>query len=97
MNNLHELISPEKSAFLVLVASILITIIGAGLGFYAAKTRGLIAGLCGPLVFVLWQVHNALTERFGLDSLPLLVAEIVGFVALGMMLGKVWNRVVAFK
>ena len=87
-----ELISPEQSQMLVLLAAIAITVLGAALGFWFKKAPGLLAGLCGPLVFALWLVHGALVARFGIDSLGLLVGEGIVFIALGAALGVGWSR-----
>jgi hypothetical protein len=103
MTNLQELISPQQSNLIVLLASIGLTLVGAGLGFWAARVRGLIAALCGPLVFVLWQFHTWITRYdpqtgyFGLDKVWVLGLEIVVFVALGVVAGLIWNRVTAPK
>jgi len=88
----RSLISPELSQFLVLAASVLIAILGAGLGFWAKRARGLLAALLGPLVFGLWLLHGALVARFGMDSLGLLAFEGVVFIALGAALGLFWSR-----
>lgn len=88
----RPLISPGFSQLIVLVASILITVVGTVLGFIFKKTRGLLAALCGPLVFGLWLLHGALQARFGMDSLGLLLFEGVVFIALGAVLGLSWNR-----
>ncbi len=87
-----ELISPELSQTLVLLAAIVVSVLGAVLGFYYKKTPGLLAALCGPLVVVLWFLHGALVARFGLDSLGLLLGEGIIFIALGAALGKGWSR-----
>lgn len=103
MSNLQELISPERSHQLVLLASLLLTLGGAGLGYWAARTRGLIAALCGPLVWVMWQFHSWMTRYdpqtgyLGLDKVWVLGVEVVVFIALGVVLGLVWNRVMAPK
>ena len=90
---MRELISPEQSQFVVLIASIALSVLGTAWGFWAKKAPGLIVVLVGPLVFGLWLLHGALTARFGLDSLALLVGEAIVFIALGAILGKVWNRI----
>ncbi|HEX8465556.1 MAG TPA: hypothetical protein VF627_13140 [Abditibacterium sp.] len=103
MSQLQELISPAQSNFLVLIASIALTVFGAGLGFWAARGRGLIAALGGPLVFGLWQFHQWITRYdpnsgyFGLDKVWVLGLEIIVFVALGVVLGFLWNRITAPK
>ncbi|RYX82626.1 hypothetical protein EON83_18830 [bacterium] len=88
----RELITPELSQTLVLLAAIVVSILGAALGFFYKKTRGLIAALCGPLLFALWLLHGALVERFGMDSLGLLLFEGLVFIALGAALGVGWSR-----
>lgn len=103
MQALQELISPAQSNFLVSVASLALSILGAALGFWAARTRGLIAILSGPLVFVLWQGHQWITRYdpqsgyFGLNKVWVLALEIVVFVAIGVLCGWIWNRVITPK
>jgi len=103
MSPLQELISPQQADWLVLLASITLTLVGAGAGFWAARKRGLVAALCGPLVFVLWQGHKWLTrydpqsDYFGLNKVWVLGLEVVIFVALGASLGWAWSRVTAPK
>jgi hypothetical protein len=97
MNEMQELVSPQQSETLVLLASALITVIGAGLGYRELKTRGLLAGLCGPLVWSLWQMHKYVTRYdpqtgyFGLDKVKVLLSEVVLFVVLGAVLGWAWG------
>ena len=97
MSQLQELISPAQAQILVTLAAIALTIIGAIWGFIAARARGLVAALGGPLVFVLWQIHGALTTRFGMDSLGLLLGEAAFVVVAGAALGWAWSRIIAPK
>ncbi len=97
MSQLQELISPAQSQILVMGAAIALTIIGALWGFVAARTRGLVAALGGPLVYVLWLAHGALTARFGMDSLGLLLGEAAFIVVAGAALGLAWSRIVGSK
>ncbi len=96
--NLPELISPERANQLVLLAAIALSILSAGLGFWAAKTRGLIAILSGPLIYLLWQGHQWITRYdpesgyFGLDKVWVLALEAIVFVAIGAAAGWVWKR-----
>lgn len=92
MNQKLELISPELSQTLVLLAAIVVSVLGAALGFWYKKTPGLLVALCGPLVFALWLFHGALVARFGMDSLGLLLFEGIVFIALGAALGVGWSR-----
>ena len=96
-SQLQELISPAQSQILVLGAAIALTLVGAGWGFYAARKRGLLAALGGPLVYVLWLLHGALTARYGLDSLWLLLGEAAFVTVAGAALGLVWSRIIAPK
>ena len=93
-SQLQELISPAQSQILVLGAAILLTIIGAAWGFVAARARGLVAALGGPLVFVLWIIHGALTAKFGMDSLWLLLGEAAFVVVAGAALGLAWSAII---
>lgn len=103
MSNLQELVSPQQSNLIVILASIVLTLVGAGLGFWAARIRGLVAALGGPLVFGMWQFHTWITRYdpqtgyFGLDKVWVLGLEIVVFIALGVVSGLVWSRVIAPK
>lgn len=103
MSQLQELISPAQSQFLVLCAAIALSLLGAGFGFRAARGRGLVLGLGGPLLLGLWQFHSWVTRYdprsgyFGLDKVWVLGLEIGIFVALGAGLGWAWNRVTAPK
>ena len=97
MSPLQELITPAQSQILVLGAAMLLTIIGAAWGFAAARARGLVLALGGPLVFVLWLAHGALTARFGMDSLWLLLGEAAFVIVAGAALGLIWNRIVGSK
>ena len=96
-SQLQELISPAQSQILVMFAAIALTIIGAIWGFVAARARGLVAALGGPLVFVLWQIHGALTAKFGMDSLWLLLGEAAFVVVAGALLGLAWSKIVGTK
>ena len=94
MSQLQELISPAQSQILVLFAAIFLTILGAIWGFIAARARGLVAALGGPLVYILWQVHGALTAKYGMDSLWLLLSEAAFVVVAGALLGLAWGKVI---
>lgn len=96
---MQELISPQQSETLVLLAAFMLALAGALLGFRATGKRGLTAALCGPLVWLLWQAHKYVTRYdpqsgyFGLDKVNVLLGEVVGFVVLGAFLGWAWNRI----
>jgi len=97
MDDMKELISPQQSETLILAFAVLLTLVGAGLGYRELRTKGLLAGLAGPLVFCLWQMHKYVTRYdpqtgyFGLDKVKVLVGEVVLFVVLGALLGWFWS------
>ena len=101
MNEMQELVSPQQSETFVLLAAILIMVVGAGLGYRAIGARGVLAGLCGPLVWGLWQMHKYVTRYdpqtgyFGLDKVKVLLGEVVLFVVLGAALGWAWSTLVS--
>jgi hypothetical protein len=94
---MEELISPAQSEKLVLMSAVAVTLIGAGWGYRVLGARGLMAGLAGPLVFVLWQFHKYITRYdpasgyFGLDKVKILLLEVVLFIAVGVALGWIWD------
>ena len=106
---MQELISPQQSEKFVAIAAVLITLVGAVWGYRAVGARGVLAGLCGPLVYGLWQFHKYITrfdpgfdangkfdpsrEYFGLDKVKVLLFEIVLFIALGAALGWAWGMI----
>ena len=97
MSQLQELISPAQAQILVLGAAILLSIVGAIWGFVAARARGLVAALGGPVVYLLWLAHGALTIRYGMDSLGLLLGEAAFVVVAGAALGLVWSAIIGTK
>jgi hypothetical protein len=95
---MRELVSPAQSEVLVSGVALLLTLIGAIVGWRVAQRRGLVAALIGPLVWVMWQGHkyvtrhDAATGYFGLDKVAVLAIEVVVFMALGLVLSAVWEK-----
>src|SRR5262245_50332952 len=54
--------------------------------------RGLIAGLLGPLVWVLWKIYNAIEDHYGLDSVKALLINLALFILIGLIAGFLWSR-----
>ena len=96
---MQELVTPEQSEQYVLIASVLVTVIAAVWGFRAVGTRGLGAGLAGPLIFALWQFHKYVTRYdpatgyFGLDKVKVLLCELALFIGVGIALGWIWSAI----
>jgi hypothetical protein len=97
---MQELISPEQSDKLVLLAALVLCVVGAGWGYRVLGSRGVVAGIVGPLVFVMWQFHKWITRYdpqsgyFGLDKVWVLLTEVVLFVVIGAILGTAWGKLV---
>lgn len=87
-----ELISPAQAQGLVSVVALGLTGAGALLGIWKRGARGAAWALIGPLFWMLWLAHVAAQERWGNDSLALLIGETATFAALGALLGWVWAR-----
>lgn len=64
--------------------------------------RGVVLGLLGPLVWLLWHGFEWVTrfapgptpeqDYFGLERVDVLLALVVAFAALGVALGVLWRR-----
>jgi hypothetical protein len=97
---MQELISPARAEILALITAFAVLIAASVYGYKTAGRRGLVAGFAGPLVYILWQVHNYVTRYdpksgyFGLQSVAVLLAEVVVFILLGAALGRIWDGVV---
>lgn len=99
---MQELISPSQSEVIVAIGTLAAIVIGAIWGWTQRGARGaVIAGLCGALIEPLWQAHKWLTRYdaqsgyFGLQSVWVLVGEVVLFIVLGVVIGGVWNQFTA--
>jgi len=88
-----ELISPAQANSAVIAISILLIVIGGGIGFARCGARGLIACIPGLLIVPLWQLHlwltryDASSKTLGLTSLKVLLMEFVLFAILGIAVG----------
>lgn len=97
---MKELISPSQSEVIVAIGTLAAIVIGAIWGWKQRGARGaIVAGLCGALIEPLWQGHKWLTRYdaqsgyFGLQSVWVLVGEVVLFVVLGVAIGMMWSKV----
>jgi hypothetical protein len=58
---------------------------------------GLICGLSGPAIWLLWRMYNGIVGVYGLDSVRGLLVNLALFVAIGLVIGigvgLVWRRV----
>ena len=96
---MKELISPSQSEVIVAFGTLAAIVIAAIWGWKQLGARGaVVAGLCAALVEPLWQAHKWLTRYdaqsgyFGLQSVKVLLVEVVAFVAIGIAIGVVWSK-----
>ena len=96
---MRELITPAQSEQLVVIVALATALIGAVWGYRALGRRGVAAGLCGPLIFALWQFHKYVTRYdpatgyLGLNKVKVLLLEVVLFIGIGAALGWVWSEI----
>ena len=50
---------------------------------------GLLAGLLGPLNWLMWRIYNAITDAIGLDTVRNLVVNLILFLVSGAVIGVV--------
>ena len=96
MGELHEIVSVEETGRLFLLLAfglpLLGMLAGVGWGAYHKQTRrygvmGLLAGMIGPLNWVMWNVFNILTNRNGLDTVRNVFVNLAVFVIIGLCIG----------
>jgi drug/metabolite transporter (DMT)-like permease len=102
---MKELVTTEQAARVIVLFAIALPIAGLIIGAVAGAARkrlassallGLICGLVGPVIWVMWQVYNGIMGRYGLDSVKGLLINlglflVVGLAA-GLAVGGVWRR-----
>jgi len=77
--------------FLAVGGPLIGLIIGVILGAHernAARriVQGLLIGIFGTLIYIMWRVYGAITNSLGLDSVANLGLQLLMFVALGVVL-----------
>jgi Na+/proline symporter len=93
---MKELVTTEQAAAVIRVVAVALPPVGVAVGALAGARRrqvrqgllvGLLAGLAGPAVWLLWKVYNAIMGRFGLDSVAGLLINTALFSAVGVAIG----------
>ena len=72
-------------------------IVGAARGSFVRQViAGLLFGLFGPAIWLLWRMYNGIVGAFGLDSVRGLLINLALFVAIGLVTGLaaavLWRR-----
>ncbi len=93
---MQELVTTEQAAGVIRVLAVVLPPVGMAVGAVAGMWRrkvrqglviGLLAGLTGPAIWVLWGMYNAIMGRFGLDSVAGLLINVALFSAIGIAIG----------
>jgi len=105
MNGMQELVTVAQAervlsilAFALPAAGIVLgaAIGGARRSFARGLLLGLLWGLVGPAVWLLWRMYSAIVGAYGLDSVRGLLVNLALFVAIGLVIGLtvgvVWRR-----
>jgi len=105
---MKELITTEQAARAITILALALPIAGLVIGGIAGAVRrrvargaalGLVCGLSGPAIWVMWRVYNGVIGRFGLDSVKGLLIDLALFLAVGLLIGlaagAVWRRMAA--
>jgi hypothetical protein len=100
-----ELVTTEQAERVIAIIAIALPIAGLTLGAIVGAVRrelarnallGLVCGLAGPAIWVMWRICNGIIGRFGLDSVKGLLINLALFVAaglvIGLVVGIVWRR-----
>jgi len=96
MNEIGELVTVEQAEHVVGVAAAALPVAGVAVGALVGALRrrlashaavGLLCGLTGPAVLLLWRVYNAVIGRYGLDSVKALVINLALFAGVGTAAG----------
>jgi lipopolysaccharide export LptBFGC system permease protein LptF len=88
-----ELITLAQADRLLQVAAFVILIAAAAWGASKRNTRqGIVYGLMGPLLYILWKIFNSITDRLGVDSVANLFLQLGLFTALGFVAGILLRR-----
>jgi hypothetical protein len=93
---MKELITTEQAARAIIILALALPIAGLVIGGIAGVVRrrsargaalGLVCGLSGPAIWVMWRVYNGVIGRFGLDSVKGLLVNLALFVVVGLAVG----------
>ena len=101
MGELREIVTVEQMSRLCVVLAIALpllgVIVGAMSGGRSGNVRrgaltGLAVGLLGPLIWLMWQIFNAITDRNGLDTVQNVFVNLAVFVVGGVVIGVIVER-----
>lgn len=96
MEEMRELVTVEQAERAIVIIAVAAPIVGLVLGGVVGAIRrrlgaglliGLLCGAAGPAALAMWRVYNAITGRYGLDSVRGLLINLALFAAVGLAVG----------
>ena len=96
MNDMQELVTVEQAVRVIRVAAVGLPLAGLAIGALVGALHrrvarglggGLLCGLVGPAVWVLWLAHSVIVSHYGLDSVKGLVVALALFAVVGVVVG----------
>ncbi|HUU54660.1 MAG TPA: hypothetical protein VMY87_07055 [Armatimonadota bacterium] len=93
---MQELVTVEQAERAIAILTIALPAAGLLLGAIIGALRrapgrgmlvGLLYGLAGPAIWLLWRLYNGIVGVYGLDSVRGLLVNLVLFVGIGLVLG----------
>jgi hypothetical protein len=93
---MKELITLDQANHIMWIVLVAAPIVGAIWGAASKRLKqGVVAGLIvGAANLVMWNVYNGITDRLGLDTVKNLLVNLALFIAIGVVGGLVWGRMV---
>lgn len=96
MDEMRELVTVEQAAQVIRAAALGLPLAGLMLGGVGGLLSrrlvrglgvGLLCGLVGPAVWVLWVADSAIVAHYGLDSVKGLLVALALFAGVGVVVG----------
>lgn len=95
MDEMREIVSEKMVNQAMLVIAIVAPILGALIGLVVGMARkrlvevarGLMVGSLGTVAWGMWHAYNAVTARFGLDTVKNLGINAAMFITAGIVIG----------
>ena len=105
-SDMQELVTVEQAERVITLLTFALPAAGVVLGALVGALRrrvgrgvvvGLVCGLSGPAIWLVWRMYNAIVGVYGLDSVRGLLVNLALFVAIGLVIGLAvglaWRRV----
>ena len=95
-SDMQELVTVEQAERVIQALTYALPAAGIVLGALVGALRkhvgrgallGLICGLSGPAIWLLWRMYNGIVGIYGLDSVRGLLVNLALFVAIGLIIG----------